>query len=211
MNNNRWEDPSRKAESSCYCTNDYGLFIPSRQLSFIVAALLFFTFFIFMTGYFLGKKNVVEQFVEQAQQEACADTIYSHLMSNNEDSEQPEPAPLALAQIEESEVAISSLNQKISDMQDELTVQQEQEISELYYAQLIGFGTEKAAQIFVKKLETKGIATEIKKRASKTAKGRTSCWYQVVTLNYGDKSELIKLVDRITKEENIKDAVIRAC
>jgi len=80
-----------------------------------------------------------------------------------------------------------------------------------YYAQLIGFGTEKAAQLFVKKLLAKGIETEVKKRVSKTVKGHTSYWYQVVTAAYSNKNDLSAVVDRLAKEENIKGACIRSC
>ena len=55
---NKWQDPFKKNDV-CLCSNNQGLFIPNRQLSFIIAALLMMIFAVFMTGYFLGKKKVV--------------------------------------------------------------------------------------------------------------------------------------------------------
>ena len=78
---NKWEDSFKKNEPECYCSSNQGLFVPNRQLSFIVAGLLFLSFCVFMTGYFLGKKNVVEQFSEKIQQEAFADQVYATVLS----------------------------------------------------------------------------------------------------------------------------------
>jgi hypothetical protein len=191
-----------------------GLFIPSRQLSFIVAGLLFLSFFIFMTGYFLGKKNVVEQFSEQVQQEAFADQVYTSVLAsaNIEENEQAEQAINQTLLVAEADTMIASDATEIAhDVIKQDIITQELSSSAQYYAQLIGFGTEKAAQLFVKKLSDKGIETEVKKRTSKTAKGRTSYWYQVVTVAHQNKDDLLALVDKIAKEENIKGAQIRTC
>ncbi|HLC06758.1 MAG TPA: SPOR domain-containing protein [Candidatus Babeliales bacterium] len=213
---NKWEDSFKKTnEQACHCSNNQGLFVPNRQLSFIVAGLLFISFCIFMTGYFLGKKNVVEQFSEKVQQEAFADQIYTSVLATAQENEQPMTNTLLVTDADIVEVP-QSINQEIAVVESDNTEFQEisssQELSSAhYYAQLIGFGTEKAAQLFVKKLASKGIDTEIKKRVSKTVKGRTSYWYQVVTPAYANKNDLSELVDRITREENIKDASIRTC
>ncbi len=192
---NKWEDSFKRNEPSCYCSSNQGLFVPNRQLSLIVAGLLFLGFCTFMTGYFLGKKNVVEQFSEKIQKEAFADQVYTTVLAN--------------AQEQENDVEIAQATpQSIETI--ELVPGCELPTT-FYYGQLIGFGTEKAAHLFVNKLASKGIDTEIKKRVSKTVKGRTSYWYQVVTAAYSNKNDLIVLVDKIAKEENIKDASICAC
>ena len=217
---NKWQDPVKKNDG-CLCSHNQGLFIPNRQLSFIVATFLLIIFAVFMTGYFLGKKIVVEQLTEKIQQEAFADHVYASVITQMpHDKQVLENSTLTCKEDSalEAETSLST-----SCMKSEIEIVQENKGTEEdsltaidkelthYYAQLIGFGTEKAAQLFVKKLATKGIETEIKKRASKTAKGRTSYWYQVVTLYYTNKDELSELVDRITKEEKIKDATIRVC
>jgi hypothetical protein len=220
---NKWENSS-KHNDQCHCTNSQGLFIPGRQLSFVVAGLLFLFFFVFMTGYFLGKKNVVEQFSDQIHQEAFADQIYTSVIANMiEGGSSTNPAsPELLAEAHMpmvDELVEIAHNNETSHASEHAaialpiidTIEHEPSMPPHYYAQLIGFGTEKAAQQFVKKLAGKGIESDVKKRTSKTAKGRTSYWYQVVTGTHTNKNELIALVDRIAKEENIKGAQIRTC
>jgi hypothetical protein len=225
---NKWEDSFKKNEQSCHCSDNYGLFVPNRQLSLIVAGLLFLAFSIFMTGYFLGKKNVVEQFSEKIQQEAFADQVYTSVLAAAQENEQNTNNGIVIADADAIEMPGNLVDQTINssfapisysakatkDTQEIISSLAEnalsQEVSSAhYYAQLIGFGTEKAAQLFVNKLAIKGIETEVKKRTSKTVKGRTSYWYQVVTTTYTNKNELMVLVDKIAKEENIKDASIR--
>lgn len=204
---NKWEDSFKKNEPSCYCSSNQGLFVPNRQLSLIVAGMLFLGFCIFMTGYFLGKKNIAEQFSEKIQKEAFADQVYTTVLGSAQDSDQSSINTLLV-----TDVDIVESQQQSIDNEEMIIAETENEIpSTLYYAQLIGFGTEKAAQLFVNKLASKGIDTEIKKRVSKTVKGRTSYWYQVVTPACSNKSDLVELVNKITKEENIKDASIRVC
>ena len=77
-----------------------------------------------------------------------------------------------------------------------------------YYAQLVGFSSQQAAQQFVKKLATRDITAHIKQRPSKTAKGRTVYWYQVITESFTNKEELLKLVDTIKHREKLHDVRI---
>ena len=208
----KWEDSFRKTpidnngSKVCHCSDSQGLFVPNRQLSFAVAGFLFLAFSIFMAGYFLGKKKAVEQFTERMQQDAFADQIYTTVLSTTQD------LPSAT-----NSLLVASLNDDVVPSQlvshDEIVLDNAvlEDNAQHYYAQLIGFGTEKAAQLFVKKLSVKGIETEVKKRISKTVKGHSSYWYQVVTAPYTNKNDLTALVDRLAKEENIKDACIRNC
>ncbi len=209
----KWEDSFKKTvqygdeSNACRCISNQGLFVPNRQLSAIIAALLFVAFCIFISGYFLGKKYAAEQFTAAIRQDSFADHIYTSVLSTT-----PEQAetnndlltttvaqnPVATQELLVAQEPIASL----SDVSD---------LTQNYYAQLIGFGTEKAAQQFVSKLAAKGTLTEVKKRASKTVKGKTSYWYQVVTPAYADKYELSTLVDKIAKEENLKDVCIKVC
>lgn len=203
---NKWEDSFKKASSegngnkTCQCSGDQGLFVPNRQLSFIVALLFLLAFSIFIAGYFLGKKKMVEQFTTKIQQEAVADQIYTTMITS--------PVPSTQEQLP---IGLVSNNSEQEINEQEMIEVVETTSHQLYYAQLIGFGTEKAAQGFVKKLDAKNIETEIKKRVSKTAKGNVSYWYQVVTTPYADKNDLSAVVNKIVKEENIKGACIRNC
>jgi cell division protein FtsN len=211
----KWEDSFRKTSienngsKTCHCSENQGLFVPNRQLSVIVALLLLLSFSIFMTGYFLGKKKAVEQFTENMQQDAFADKIYTTVLSTVQENQSSVENALLVTHADEGvDVSAQSINQEIAAIEQEVVAQQQEHH---YYAQLIGFGTEKSAQLFVKKLAAKGIETEVKKRISKTAKGHTSYWYQVVTAAYSNKNDLSVIVDRLAKEENIKDACIRVC
>jgi hypothetical protein len=206
---NKWEDSFKKISienngtQMCHCSDNQGLFIPNRQLSALVALILLLAFSLFMTGYFLGKRKVVEQFTQEMQQDAVADKIYTTILSKHENQscEAMTTDTLLVTQVAEEIVEVAPATDIFQNTQDQ----------KKYYAQLIGFGTEKAAQVFVKKLFAKGIETELKKRMSKTAKGNTSYWYQVVTAQYTNKDDLLHLVDKLTKEENIKDARICVC
>jgi len=211
---NKWEDSFKKTsimnDKACHCTDNRGLFIPNRQLSAFVAVLFFLFFAVFMAGYFLGKKKVVEQFTQEVRQDVFADHVYTTLATTPVPQESSATNDLLVTHLEDIPSTVQSINQDFTPAQDVINKDQ-LPINERYYAQLIGFGTEKAAQLFVKKLATKGIETEVKKRVSKTAKGHTSYWYQVVTTVFADKNELSALVNKLTKEENIKDACIRVC
>jgi hypothetical protein len=51
------------------------LFIPTRQVSAFVALAIFLLGVVFMSGYFFGKKQMVDQFVVKAEQDSFADQI----------------------------------------------------------------------------------------------------------------------------------------
>jgi hypothetical protein len=211
---NKWEDSFKKISienngtQMCHCSDNHGLFIPNRQLSAIVAVILLLAFSIFMTGYFLGKKKVVEQFTQDMRQDAVADKIYTTLLSTS--SEAVTTDALLVTHADDTTQTSSLMSEEIVVAAATTDISLDTQ-GPSYYAQLIGFGTEKAAQLFVKKLSAKGIETEVKKRTSKTAKGNTSYWYQVVTAQYSNKDDLLHLVDKLTKEENIKDARVCIC
>lgn len=80
-----------------------------------------------------------------------------------------------------------------------------------YFAQLVGFGTAHAAQQFVQRLSRKEIPVMVRKRQSRTARGRFITWYQVVTEKYSDRAELDRLVQRLKKEEKLNDVQIVTC
>lgn len=207
----KWEDSFKKTiqygdeNNPCRCMSNQGLFIPNRQLSAIIAALLFVLFCIFISGYFLGKKYAAEQFTAVIRQDSFADHIYTSVLSATEQAENNNDLLATAGHITTTTPEPLVAQEPIASLSDLSDVTQN------YYAQLIGFGTEKAAQQFVLKLAAKGTVTEVKKRASKTVKGKTSYWYQVVTPAYADKYELSTLVDKIAKEENLKDVCIKVC
>ena len=207
---NKWEDQYKTTnieKKICVCNSSYGLFIPNRHLSLLIAGLLFLFFTIFMSGYFLGKKFMVKTFTQKIQEESFGDKIYA--------------TTLAMGDVNNEQTILSSEeNKKKSELVSTLnivkepdTIEKEEQLKDekLYYAQLCGFSTEKAAQKFADKLLSKNISVEVKKRMSKTAKGRVSYWYQVVTAPYNNKNDLSLLTDRLIREEKLKDVSIRTC
>lgn len=83
--------------------------------------------------------------------------------------------------------------------------------SNCYMAQLIGFGTEQAAYQFVNRITKKGFSAKVEKRKSRTAKGKTLFWYQVVTDSYADKAQLEEIIAILVRQEKLKDIRILTC
>jgi hypothetical protein len=217
---NKWENSFEKVTSDitnnkCKCSSLQGLFIPNRQLSIVVAGLLFLLFSIFITGYFLGKKYCVEQFTKEMHIDTFEDIVVSAPNeASSAESEITSPSLLVTAtdnnNSEQLDVNSLIVPQSVATINQDIVLPSQDE-PKRYYAQLIGFGTEKAASQFVNKVSLNGIPTEVKKRVSKTAKGRTSYWYQVVTAPYLDKNDLSRIVDKLVKEEKLRDVCIRVC
>jgi hypothetical protein len=213
----KWEDSFKKSTTdsgTCNCSDNQGLFVPNRQLSALVAGLLFLSFCIFITGYFLGKKYSVEQFTHNMHDNSFDDN-HSVSLSMANDVAQCD-SDISLVTNAENDMTHAPAREVLVLQEPIATINQDIVLTQVdqqkqYYAQLIGFGTEKAAQQFVKKLSSNGIVTEIKKRVSKTVKGRTSYWYQVVTTAYSNKNDLARVVDKLVKEEKLRDVCIRVC
>jgi len=215
MNSFQEQDNNKK---TCICTSISGLFIPNRRLSLVTAAGILIVFITFITGYFIGQHSAIESFSNKIDQESFADQIYASLFAPGEYKSSRE---LSEQENEQITQGIEVLEEK-SDMNTKEIVQadykgEQQSIpsslipKEEYYAQLIGFGTEQAAQKFAQRLIKQKILVTVKRRRSKTAKGKMVSWYQVVTQKYNDKEKLCRLVDRIEKTEKIKGTHIISC
>ncbi len=214
----------KKEESFlCQCKDNNGLFVPNRQLSGVVAGLLFLLFCTFMTGYFLGKKYGIEQFTQKMYTNFLDDNSNQALstITNNGEISAQDAACVHVSSIDSDYASNSAIIKNENEVIEHGTATINSDIDkqtsivfisdQKYYAQLIGFGTEKAAELFVQRVASKGITTEIRKRTSKTAKGRTSYWYQVVTPAYPNKDDLSIVVNQLVKTEKLKDVCIRTC
>jgi hypothetical protein len=174
-----------------------GLFIPIRQATAYTSLVISLLGVVFMAGYFLGKQQVVDQFVARIEQDSFADQISASLCS-----------------LYDPELLSPDAPQKEESKQSELIVVESETDPELiseYYAQLIGYGTQKAADIFAQSLIEKGIPALVKTRRSQTANGKETVWYQVVTEPFLDKSALEQLTHRIAKSEKIQGIQIVTC
>ncbi len=210
-----WKDKKNKDKNFPKKTGGEGLFVSNRQLSFVVAGNIILLFTAFMLGYFWGQKYAVEHFVDKMHNGSFADQIYSSLFSLQEGSaisENSVQSPIMQSSImSDPEQPICK---KEPDEQNTMISHPDSEppmVATNYYAQLIGFGTLKAANRFVNRLQKKGISVEVKKRISKTVRGKIIAWYQVVTKKYNDKSVLEKLVATLKKDEKLKDPSIIIC
>jgi sporulation related protein len=209
----KWEDSFKKTIPNGNDVNNQmnGLFIPNRQLSIVVAGLLFLFFAVFITGYFLGKRYACEQFMQQMHAENGVDKELSATQVMNDGDKNMHDEMRA----DDTSELVAVLPDAISEKDDETFVlpaaTDVQGQSRSYYAQLIGFGTEKAAQKFAQKLASKNIETVVKTHTNKSVKGRVAHWYQVVTVPYTNKDELSELVAQLVKDEKLRDVAIRSC
>src|SRR5579872_3561499 len=174
---------SRCEDSNCISNYNEGLFIPNRQLSILVALLLFLLLSSFIVGYFFGKKSAIENFSHQASVDIFADQMRtSTLLMTDNGGELPSLSNTMdiVNTTQETQNNISPTIIAADNSTHDVVVHNNEEQKTQYYAQLIGFGTEKAAYKFMQKLALKNIETIVKKHVSKTSKGRVSHWYQVV-------------------------------
>ena len=151
----------------------------------IVACVLLGTFFIFMAGYYWGKKSAVEQLAGQFEHDSFADKIYSSMCSLYET---PEVEPEVELESESDKETPEETTQKSSEP--------------LYYAQLIGFGSEKPAYDYVQKLRKYDIIATVVERVSTSPRGKLSTWYQVITEPM-DKNSLTALTERLVLQDRL--------
>jgi len=208
-----WKDKDNKSDNAPENASNC-LLLSMRQLSFVVAGNIILLFTTFILGYFWGQRYAVEQFVDKIDNDSFADQISSSLFSLQKNNTIPED----IMQSVDMTTTEQSHCSKGVDQQDIMThvvhnVTANTPTVSLtsYYAQLIGFGTLKAANRFVNRLQQKNIPVEVKKRISRTARGKKITWYQVVTKKYNDKSVLEKLVAILKEDEKLKDPCIIVC
>lgn len=188
-----------------------GLFIPTRQVTAYTSLALSLLGVVFMAGYFFGKKHMVDQFVAKIEQDSFADQISASLCSLYDQELEPmvvaqldeEISPESLSTLPEEQIPVA-LNKQEESVPDEALLGG-------HYAQLIGYGTQKAADKFAHNLQKKGIPALVKTRKSQTAQGKQSIWYQVVTEPFTDKNALEQLAQRVAKDENIQGIQIVSC
>lgn len=203
-----------------------GLFIPHRQTSWIIACLLVMAAFCFIGGYFFGYKSATDYFLVTTQQESFADKINYSLYTMNdleigefetkeEDTNGSDVAePTEQAPEEATEEAPTLESESVEPACESLAqVVQEipatsQKMAKVYVAPLAGFGTLQAAQAFAKKIQTIDPYVVVKKRVSKTARGKTVAWYQAVTGEFDNEEKLQAVLDQLKQKERLKDLKI---
>lgn len=188
--------------------NPHYLVLHKKTVSRLVAFLLLSSFFIFVAGYFLGKKQLAEDFSHVAEHASFADQI-NFALTSLYDKELRTPKTQELSMVEDNEAvdvqeSPNLKNQQLSSsIVAEDLVKQKPFNQKKWLAQLFG-GTQKEVTEFSNRLSRQGITVEVRKRFGKTARGKKIHWYQAVTQPHDNESELNALVARIKKLENIK-------
>jgi hypothetical protein len=205
--------------------------ISLRLFGWIVVSMVLLVIIAFMTGYFWGKKSVLETFCSTTERTSLSDHIYANLCGAPEFKEEAGGDAAADttggAEEQEEEAVESSREMATKELSSETTLTHDTALQQAvvpqnrtdelqkgedqpkYYAELIGFGTKSGAQRFAARLRKNNIQVTIDERMSKTSRGLTVRWYQVITPSY-DKETLIAEVNTIKQQERLHDVRIVA-
>lgn len=170
-----------------------------QRASHIIAGLLVCAFFIFIAGYYWGKKTSIETLTEQLVQDSLADKMLCAFCCLNDESDNKAATIETETQDDTSKIA------------QEAAQPDKNQSPKLYYAQLAGFGSLKAAKKCEADLHRNGYNVKSVERHSQTAKGQTRTWYQLVTENESNKEILIEKVDRIKRLAKLQGVKIVTC
>ncbi len=174
-----------------------GLFIPNRQLSGVLTGLMIVLFCVFMGGYFVGKNHMIEPLVVRAEEGSFADQVYTSLYARYEP---------AVADVAPEAVVAEGADEVAAPPQPAAIVAGQTG----WYAPLVGYADGAVAERFAQKLGKKGIGVQVKKYPSRSATGsKKKYWYQVVTDTYTDRDMLKAVVDKVAKEEKLKNVDIK--
>lgn len=215
--------------TNCPCKNEQGIFIVHRHAAWIVSLIIVWSFFAFISGYFLGQRALLEQFSTRLEQDSLSDKIYSSLCTlyevDNEGEVTDNDADTSVAdtsvtdtnstEISVTDTSIERQELTVADgvkeqpSQKEERKKPEEKKMRTYYAPLAGFGSAERAYAFAKRCTDKNVKVVVKKKPSKSIKGRTHYWYQVITQPYEDKKMLMTALDAIKRTEHIRTISIQ--
>jgi hypothetical protein len=185
----------------CTCDKENSLTIDRKQASRLVSCSLLCAFFIFVAGYFWGKKKAFELYSTTNRDEVASGAITESLDALYDE-------PIQYSKGHDEGEPIDAQYKKSQNSSEQIAPSLQKNPLVYYKAQLIGFGTLKAAEEFVGRLKKEGITTSIVKRASKPS-GRNASrknviyWYQVITEAFSDKHNLEVVVEKIKNIEKI--------
>ena len=165
------------------------------QITGLITAMLMLYVITFLAGYFWGKKSALEEFAEQIKNESFSDKVYASLCALYD-----QPAEAGTSQTHARSVDEVPQGESISEQSEQL--EEKEKPAGTFVAQLIGYGTEKQAQIYVKALERRGISAEAVTRTSVTSRGKKRVWYQVVT-QPAPYEETQRLAERLAIEDRL--------
>lgn len=205
-----------------------GFFLTNRQLSLVVATIILIGFFVFMAGYFLGQKKALQQFSNKLELDSFSDKIYSSMYalydskgvptdddeseggsSDIEDTGISEQSPVKVVDNKKTSYVNPETPHQAVPLKNETPVPEKPQ--EQFYAQLAGFGSSSSAYAFASRLNKHTTMVHVKKHVSKTAKGKERCWYQVTTKPFNTKEAAMSFVERVKREEHLKDVRLISC
>ena len=188
-----------------------GLVISQKELYYGIAALLCAALFIFVSGYFFGKKRVLEELAAQYDDECFADKVYQSFASLTDTSSSDPSGADTSGDGEEAESEQQKPDSSSSDALGADTAGAGSSViaapENAAYAQLCGFGTKQAAELYVDRVRRRGISVNIVERKSRSKRGRTVTWYQVVT-QIMERQELEELVQKMKKDDKLTSVQI---
>ncbi len=198
----------------CFCSSTEGFFITKKQASITTAIILFLFLALFISGFFVGKKSSIEEFSNKLLNGSFEDqakysfySLYGGNSSGEENEEGDSDSEYDEDQQEnddEDMIKSEIENQKITE--NSIVADNAQT---KYVAELIGFGSESAANQFAKKVQKKGYNVHIRQRKSIMPRNKSvRYWYQIVTDEYSDKSKLEDLVEKLKITENLNGVKI---
>jgi hypothetical protein len=177
---------------------DMPVALGAQHVGWIVAAALLINAGCFIAGYFWGKRAGAQEWCTVISRDAFADQIYNSLCA----------AAVGQDEDEADSTEGSDGEAVVQNGEGEEAPEQGIEMKTQYYAQLAGFASLRGAEAFVERLNKKQIHALIKERMSRSAKGRSVRWYQVVTEPYEDQDALNSVVAILKKEEKLHDVRI---
>lgn len=207
-----------------------------RQVSMLMASMVIFCLFIFIVGYFLGKRTAMNDFSSDVTQHALHDqidyllTTQSLQSSRQEDSDQATDEQIDLDKDVIISVSQAVVSEKVQNIINPVVEQKNNKIIEnkntqslatqvddnkddnkkdLQYACLVGFGTKTAANAFVARLKKHHVPVILKTMISKTVAGKSRTWYQAITPTYDSSQQLQEVVQKVKRLEHIRDNDIK--
>lgn len=150
----------------------------SLKLNYIISGVIITSFFIFVSGYYLGKKNGFESVNIQQNNQLLSDKIQYSFFKNK------------ITQITKEE-------ENPAEIETENCKKQEK----LFYAELAGFGSIQAAKTCMNQLKQKGFIAQLITRNSRTTNGKNKTWYQIIskTMSRNKIEEELKKCNNIIK------------
>lgn len=201
-------------------TDGQNICITQTHARYYAAGIIALLGFSFVAGYYWGKKRAYEEFLGRCSEDALGDKVSVALCSlYNASSDEQKEIDSDESSIKDGDAnSIDTGNTSggphgISEKSEENTDETGAvgtnggNDAVLYYARLAGFGSKRSADKYVLTLQGRGINAHVVTRTSKTTRGVTCTWHQVVTdlMSY---DALQALVDGIKKIDKLYGVVL---